>query len=166
VTGTSVSGGTAALPLSDLERALVLAKDSNAAGILQILELGWSTAAKCYVIDRQRTHETPCPPSGDGVLVLVEDNVFRVQARLINVETGDIELSIDISHSTANFKGLKMTLLMPQLRSDVVTVSTAQPESRRQKVVHEVATALYDHIVRAPIAQQAPVLPEPSQATD
>lgn len=105
--------------LSDLERILIMARESRANAVLQIGQFGWEgTSARCFVATRQTppmrevtvAEHTGWDPAWRWVL---EAPLLRFTARLIDVEDGEIVASLAMNgkavHSlpgtyTARFK--------------------------------------------------------------
>jgi hypothetical protein len=133
--------------LSDLERALILAKDSNADALLQVGEIGFEPAERYFTLlegDLTNPKEVPEPPtSPDAVFVRVKEARFTFQAKLINVENGEIVVSMEISQSTSrvspatNIKGQAST------RETIAIIDTPQ---RRQAAVEQVMEAFNSHL--------------------
>jgi len=144
--------------LSDLERALILAKNSNADALLQVGEIGFSDAERHFVLpDGERANfkevpESPTSPNAFGVRI--KEAKFTFQAKLINVENGEIMVSMDISQSTSRVSpAVNMSVPLNQGHT-TIKVDTSQ---RRKEVVFQVMDAFSDHIsVRA---LQRPVQP-------
>jgi hypothetical protein len=124
--------------LSDLERALVLAKSSNAEALLQIIEIGWSRARRAFVQKGDRLREISIGTTVEGSkLVRVTESVFRFQARLINVDNGEIVMSIDVSQGTSRAISEPETIdvqMSPLQGATTSEIDTDDPERRREVV--------------------------------
>jgi hypothetical protein len=143
--------------LSDLERALVLARNSNTEALLQIVDLGWTDRRRPFVLAGDRYQEVAPGTSVDpSHLVRVREAVFRFEARVINVEDGEIVMSIDVSQGTSRVISSPMTV--PITSSPLETASkrdidTDEPD-RRRVVVKQVMDGLVSRLTQgASVAQ-------------
>ena len=148
--------------LTGLERALVLAKRSNAEGLLQVMDVGWKdNTGRPFVLKGERFEEVPAGSMVDGTKLLrVQEGVFKLQARVIDVDSGEIVVSIDLAQTT--------TRALPEPRTMTMTVGGTEPmpdistddAQRRQLVVDQVMNVL---IARLNSAPKTPVSPEAAQ---
>jgi hypothetical protein len=134
--------------LSDLERALVLARGSNAEALLQILEIGWVQGERSFVLDQDRFDEVGHGISvNSSALVQVGEAIFKFQARLISVDNGEILMNIEILQGTSR--------VSPPQKLDVTSsplngmsrhfIDTDGPD-RRQTVVSQVMAAFLSRL--------------------
>lgn len=132
--------------LSDLERALVLARNSNAEALLQVIEFGWTDGHRSFVRAGDQFHEvTPGTNVDPSSLVRVREAVFRFQARVINVENGEIVMSIDVSQGTSRVISPPRTMVItssPIANSSTQVIDTDQPDRRREVVSQVMDTFL------------------------
>ena len=132
--------------LSDLERALILAKKSNADALLQVGELEFKPSERYFTVrkgDRGNFTEVPDPPSVDSWRLRVKEARLSFQAKLINVENGEIVISMEFSQSTSR--------VAPPLHIDVPlsseeTIITIDNRQRRQAALTQVMEAFSSHI--------------------
>lgn len=99
-------GTEGATSLSDLERALVLAKKSNAEGLLQVSTLEWRPQVRHYV-RRQGSTELELVSADEyvthrGVKLTVKSPELKFEGKLIDVESGEIVASVALAHSVAD----------------------------------------------------------------
>jgi hypothetical protein len=141
--------------LSDLERALILARDSNADALLQVGEIGFAPAERYFILvegDRERFAEVPEPPSSlDAYQVRIKESRFTFQAKLINVENGEIVVSMDFSQGTSRVE--PPLDIRVQLGRDEIIATIDTPE-RQRKAVKQVMEAFSSHISTAPSQAQ------------
>jgi hypothetical protein len=114
--GREETGGGQAVNLSDVERALVMAKKSGADAILQIgvYDLKSNRKSRFFVreikqITYREVSQREFENSKDVKRVSFSSDVYHFIGRLIDVETGEVRASIDIE-SAANWN-------MPELYS-------------------------------------------------
>ncbi len=160
ITGRVASGPTEgraieASRLSDLERALILAKDSNADALLQVGKMGFSPAERYFVLDDHdpsKLKEVLEPPAkSDGLHLLLKEARYTFQARLINVENGEILVSVDIAQSTSRVAPIDWEV---QSRGSE-TIAPIDTPQRRRRAVTQVMEALSNHI--SPRDSQGPL---------
>jgi hypothetical protein len=132
--------------LSDLERALVLARNSNAEALLQVIEIGWTDSHRAFVRAGDRFGEVASGTNVDpSSLVRVREAVFRFQARVINVENGEIVMSIDVSQGTSRVISPPRTMVVtssPMSGSSTRAIDTDQPDRRRAAISQVMDTFL------------------------
>jgi hypothetical protein len=160
ITGRVASGPVAARAdeasrLSDLERALILAKDSNADALLQVGEIAFVPAERYFTLlegDFRQFKEVPESPAAPGVYCIrIKEARFDFQAKLINVENGEIVLSMDISQSTSRVSPMTSMDVLANRGETTITIDSPQ---RRQAAVVQVMDAFNSHIsARAPQAR-------------
>jgi hypothetical protein len=130
--------------LSDLERALVLARNLNARALLQVTQLGWTDGRRWFVRSGERFQEigpghTLDPPNS----VKVSEVVFHFQAKVISVDDGEIVMSIDASQGTSRVleqpKSIEITT--SPAGSGAREIDTDMPD-RRQSAVDQVMAVL------------------------
>jgi hypothetical protein len=138
VTDESGNRVEAAANLSDLERALVLAKASNADVLFQVSEIGWTTGYRSFI----RTDDTfrEVRPgvsivSKSGV-VRVRDAIFRIRGRIIDVESAGILASVNIAQNCSFVTPIVRELEVGRRTS--TTGITADVPTRRRKAVEDV----------------------------
>jgi hypothetical protein len=141
--------------LSDLERALILAKDSNADALLQVGEIGFVPAERYFTLlegDLRHFKEVPEPPARPGTYCIrIKEARFTFQAKLINVENGEIVVSMDISQSTSRVSPMTSMDVLPNREETTMTIDSPQ---RRQAAVMQVMDAFNNHIsARSPQAR-------------
>jgi hypothetical protein len=133
--------------LSDLERALILAKNSNADALLQVGEIGFEPTERYFTLlegDKSHLKEVPeLPASLDACVIRMKEARFTFQAKLINVENGEIVVSMEISQSTSR---VSPTIDMDVLVSRGQTIITADTPQRRQATVTQVMDAFDSHL--------------------
>jgi hypothetical protein len=103
--GAKTEGATG---LSDLERALVLARKSNADALLQVSELEWVDSARWFVpkpgmsglAEAESKEEFEAADSRRRVAITSPRLVFI--GKIIDVESGEIVASIDLSRSVGD----------------------------------------------------------------
>jgi hypothetical protein len=124
--------------LSDLERALVLAKASNVDVLFQISEIGWTTGYRSFI----RTDDTfrEVRPgisiiSKSGV-VRVRDAIFRIRGRIIDVESAEILASVNIAQNCSLVTPIGRELEVGR-RTRTIGI-TADVPTRRRKAVEDV----------------------------
>ena len=142
--------------LSDLERALVLARNSNADALLQIIEIGWTDGRRAFVRNSDAFQEVAAGTQVDGSgLVRVHEAQFRFQARVISVDNGEIVMNIDVAQSTSRVipetKTIEVTS-SPIQHSSGQRIDTDEPERRRWVVSQVMDTFLARLTQRAPNA--------------
>jgi hypothetical protein len=132
--------------LSDLERALVLARNSNAEALLQIVDIGWMDGRRPFVLVGDRYQEVAPGTSVDpSALVRIREAVFKLQARVINVENGEIVMSIDVSQGTSRVISPPMTISVrssPIGSGSTNEIDTDEPDRRRAVVSQVMDTFL------------------------
>jgi hypothetical protein len=132
--------------LSDLERALVLAKNSNADALLQIIEIGWTDGHRAFVLTGDQFQEVATGAEVEGQnLVRVQEAIFRVQARVISVENGEILMSIDVSQGTSSAIPEPKAIVVQSSPTQGVatqTIDTDDPDRRRRAVSQVMDTLL------------------------
>jgi hypothetical protein len=95
--------------LTDLERALILARKSNADALLQVIDIDWKQDPRHYryfrlASDGQRFEELASreqfesTPSNQGWRVMGPS--FHFEAKIIDVESGEIVAAVDMAQST------------------------------------------------------------------
>jgi len=136
-----------ATQLSDLERALILAKKSNADVLLQVGEFEFKPSERYFVIvDGGRNRFTEVSERQDRpgyYFVRVKEARLRFQAKLINVENGEIVILMDFSQSTSRVAPkLDMEVQLGR-REPVITIDTRQ---LRQAVLTQVMDAFSSHV--------------------
>jgi hypothetical protein len=128
---------------------LILAKDSNADALLQVGEIGFEPAERYFTLlegDPRNLKEVPeLPTSPDAIVVRVKEARFTFQAKLINVENGEIVVSMEISQSTSR---VSPAINIPNVngqasRMEPIVVDTPQ---RRQAAVTQVMEAFNSHL--------------------
>lgn len=151
VTGRVVldSGGTrveTAANLSDLERALVLARDSNADVLLQVVELDWTPGTRAFVREGDKFREVPRgTPVHPASLARVHEAVFRFQARLINVVNAEIVMAVDIMQGTSRVTSPWTMRISSRGASAEIDTNTAE---RRRAAVTQVMRAFLARLAR------------------
>jgi hypothetical protein len=131
--------------LSDLERALVLARNSNAEALLQVTQLGWiDDGRRWFVRSGERFQEIGPGHTLDAAnSVKVREAVFHFQAKVISVDKGEIVMSIDASQGTSRVlqepKGIEITTSLAG--ADAREIETDMPD-RRQSAVDQVMAVL------------------------
>lgn len=131
--------------LSDLERALVLARKSNADALLQVLDVGFVRGHRWFTADPDGVfHEVA--PGHDVQLsnsVKVLESLFHFQARPISADAGEIVMSVEITQSTsrthtpADPKTFSWQTTPSGLTGSAREIDTDSPEHRRE-VIEEV----------------------------
>jgi hypothetical protein len=142
--------------LSDLERALILAKKSNADALLQVGEIAFQPAERLFAfLEGDSSHlmeVTEQSSSPDAIFVRMKEERFSFQAKVINVDDGEILVSMDISQSTSRVSPAINTNVQLRRGETILTVDT--PE-RRQAAVVQVMEALNNHIIARPAEANA-----------
>jgi hypothetical protein len=137
--------------LSDLERALILAKGSNADVLLQVGEIAFESGERHFTLldrgssDLKEVQERPSNP--DACYVRMKEARFTFQAKVINVENGEILVSMDISQSTSRVPPAINSTVRLSPGETIVTVDTP---ARRQSAVFQVMEALNAHVTARP----------------
>lgn len=158
-------GTQGATGLSDLERALVLARKSNADCILQVTELTWKDSSRYFIptgeggsLDEAKSREEYLAASAQRRFSVISPRLTFI-GKLIDVETGEVVVSVDLSRSVGDVSvpaSYKITS-----REFNVNSSTA-----RESIVAEVMDALAQIVSsgppRAPTAAPPPPPPAPS----
>jgi hypothetical protein len=106
VTGRAVQdpSGTqleSAAQLSDLERALVLAKRSNAEALFQVGRLDWVPSKRSFVCTDTCTEVALGTPVLASDLIQVQEATLFLEGKLIDVEDGAVVMAFDIAQSTS-----------------------------------------------------------------
>jgi hypothetical protein len=85
--------------LSDLERALILAKDSGADVLFQVLEIGWVKGRRVFVREGHMFREVHSgePKDTSPGTAHVQDAEFRIRGRIIDVESAAILAFVDVA---------------------------------------------------------------------
>lgn len=137
--------------LSDLERALVLARNSNAEALLQIVDIGWTDGHRPFVLVGDKYQEVvPGTSVAPSALVRVREAVFKLQARVINVENGEIVMSIDVSQGTSRVVSSPTIISVqssPIGNGSTNDIDTDDPD-RRRAVVSQVMDAFLARLVQ------------------
>jgi hypothetical protein len=99
--------GSNAVVLSQLERALVLAKKSNADALLQVEQLEWTPESRKFVYTPPNAAfvaasdaDWAATPAGQHYAIV--GPTLHIQGKLIDVESGEVMVAIDISQATVN----------------------------------------------------------------
>jgi hypothetical protein len=133
--------------LSDLERALILAKKSNADALLQVGELGFKPSERYFAVlegDREKYAEIPEPPDSRGSCVVrIKEARFGFEAKLINVENGEIVISVDLSQSTSRVAPSLDMIIQLNREETVIEIDTLK---RRQAATTQVMEGFSSHI--------------------
>lgn len=150
-------GGDTATQLSDLERALVLARKSNADAILQVMEIGWRddlpAVDRYYWFDDKTWHELEKKPESDWFrqnrgkehrLAIIRGPALAFQAKVIDVETGEIVAAVDLAQSTVGEIESKVLYLPKKGKKEVKITS----DELRAAVIDAVMERLADVIVK------------------
>ncbi len=103
----SSESGSNAVVLSQLERALVLAKKSNADALLQVEQLEWTQESRKFVYTPPSAafaaaSETDWAATPTGQHYAFVGPTLHIQGKLIDVESGEVMVAIDISQATVN----------------------------------------------------------------
>jgi hypothetical protein len=186
----SSESGSAATNLSQLERALVLAKKSNADALLQVESLGWEPQSRGFVYT--------VPPSGPPPAFFreaaspeewsatpftqryaIQGPTMHFVGKLIDVESGEVNVVIDLTQPTYDLlpPGFAMTFKWTQGKGfdpaeyGSGSISTDQP-MMRQQAQDNLMSALAGRIaggaaqprptVFLPNPMQPPVAPPPT----
>ena len=133
--------------LSDLERALILAKNSNADALLQVGEIGFVPAERYFTLlegNMRHFEEVPELSSRTATYCIrIKEARFVFQAKLINVENGEILVSMDISQSTSRVSPMTSMDVLPNREESTMSIDSPQ---RRQAAVMQVMDAFNNHI--------------------
>jgi hypothetical protein len=144
------SAGDAHLsPLSELERALVLAKKVGADTLLEVNLLKWERSVRTFA--RTKTTFTELEAgiqADDGDLVRVQERVFHFQGRLIHVESGEVRAAFAIAQSTSRVKPLRRDISM---RDQLEDIQTDTPD-RRQLAVSQALETFALHVIASRLA--------------
>jgi hypothetical protein len=141
VTGRVVSDASGnrvepAANLSDLERALVLARNSNANALLQISEIGWRPDQRVLVRDGHRFREVAVGTQINSAnLFRVTESVFRLQARVIDVDTGEIVMSIELSQGTSRVASVSQAIDVQSSQSQIDADGPERKYEARKQVM-------------------------------
>lgn len=147
ITARAVSGTNAASPtaaatkLSDLERALILARDTHVDALLQITELRYEP----FELALSETHGRLLPATASDQTpthALASLAMFKLRARLIEVAEGDILLSIDLSQSTARALPVDERRAIPHSGVEHIDLATSD---RKQHALTQVMEAMLGH---------------------
>lgn len=145
------------LQLSEVERALVLARDSNADAVLQILSWRWMEpessehSRRYFVEDIQgssfaEVDQLAFERSGDRLTHTYEGRVLSFTGRLIDVENGEVIASFKIEVPTINV----VDPLIVTFNEDgkVQTQSYAWPDDqrKRQAATERAIATLFDRL--------------------
>lgn len=145
--------------LSDLERALILARKSGAEALLQVIDIGWTDSARPFVRDGDRFDEVSRGAAVDGSRLLrVREAIFLMRARLINVENGEIVMSLDVSQGTSRVidppKEIKVeSNPMQGVQTQAIDTDTTE---RRRTVVDQVMRTFLSRLASGPLTTSAP----------
>jgi hypothetical protein len=139
--------------LSDLERALVLAKESNAEVLLQIVEIDLKDRYRPFVPGSREGRFQEIRPGAQvdqgTQVVRVHEKVFSLRARAINVENGEIVMSVDVSQGTSYALPEPKTVAIVEQslfeRVGTKEVTTDEPE-RLQKAIEQVLDAFLSRL--------------------
>ncbi len=182
------SSGSNATGLSQLERALVLAKKSNADALLQVEVLEWAPESRRFIYQPPAPSFVPATeadwnatPSGQRYTIV--GPTLRIEGKLIDVESGEVMAAIDLSQATVNLVAPNATKSFTWIDGQGFTydsaygngkMSTESPEFR-QKAQDALMGALAAHVaggpndpppVAAPPPQPAPVAAAPPPAPE
>jgi hypothetical protein len=145
VSGNRVETG-ANLPY--LERALVMARGSNADAVLQVIRVGWTDGQRWFV---RSASGDQLQEIGPGVMldasnsVRVREAFYQFQARVISVDKGEIVMSIEASQTTSRSPAQPITFSWqssPGGLSGPREIDTNTPEHRREVVDEVMAVVL------------------------
>jgi len=143
--------GSAATNLSQLERALVLAKKSNADALLQVESLAWEPQSRGFVYSAPPNGPAPAsfreaasPEEWAGTPFLqrysIQGPAMHFVGKLIDVESGEVTVVIDLTQPTHDLlpPGFAMTFKWTQGKGfdpaeyGSGSISTDRPEIRQQ----------------------------------
>jgi hypothetical protein len=163
VTGRVVDGpdgrrvAESATQLNDLERALVLARKSNADAVLQLMDMGWRDDVpelyRYYWFDEGAWQEMTTKPDGEWYrqnrgkesrLVVVKGPALGFTAKVIDVESGEIVASVELIQSTVGEVEGK-TVYFPKKGKKEIKLTS---DELRRAVIDSVMNRLADVIVK------------------
>jgi hypothetical protein len=135
--------------LSYVEKALLLARQTNAEAILQLIEARWEDHYRTFVnedgtygeVQRDETADTLDPAK-------VTEERFVLKARLIDVNDGSVLLSVDLSQGTSNVGDFTLNVPLDRTRQGH-EISTSSPQNK-QAVMELIARALVSKLRDAP----------------
>jgi hypothetical protein len=138
--------GQAAAHMSQLERALVLAKKSNADALLQVEVLGWAPESRRFVyrppatsFDKATQADWDHTPNNQHYSIV--GPTLHLAGKLIDVESGEVMEEIDLAQATVNLvdreNAKEFTWMGPEQGFMPVdygdgTMSTESPEFRQR----------------------------------
>lgn len=140
--------------LSDLERALILARKSNADVLLQVGEIAFTPSERYFTLFESDPHhltEVFDPPSGpyNSYRIRIKEARFTFQAKVISVEDGEILLSMDISQTTSRVAPRLTWTFLGSRDETIISIDTPQ---RRRAALKQVMEAFSNHM--SPTAPQ------------
>jgi hypothetical protein len=151
-------GGEPGRNLSDLERALVLARKSNADAVLQLIEMRWKDDVpelyRYYWFDAATSHwaEMNKKPDADWYkenrkhedrLAVVKGPTLGFQAKLIDVDSGEIVAAVDMLQSTVDEVAAKTVVFPKKGRKEIRLAS----DDLKQAVVDSMMSRLAEIII-------------------
>lgn len=158
-------GGEAGRHLSDLERALVLARKSNADAILQLIEMRWRNDVpelyRYYWFDQGHWAEMRQKPDAEWFkqnrkheerLAVVKGPTLGFQAKVIDVESGEIVAAVDMLHSTVSEVDGHTVVFQKRGRKELFLGS----EDLKNAVAESMMNRLADIIVKGNPRARAP----------
>jgi hypothetical protein len=106
ITGRVVTSGdmVGAAPMSDLERALVLARTSHADALLQIARVTRERSYRAFVWEGAGPYREvqPGTPVSAADVLRVHETRFQIQARVIDTADGAVTMAIDLTARTSD----------------------------------------------------------------
>lgn len=165
-------GGEAGRHLSDLERALVLARKSNADAILQLIEMRWKDDVpdlyRYYWFAEGKWAEMSQKPDAEwykenrkreGRLAVIKGPTLGFQAKLIDVESGEIVAAIDMLHSTVDEVAGRTVVLPKKGRKEHRLASVDLKDAVAESMMNRLAEVIVNG---SPRAARMPA-PEPTK---
>lgn len=131
ITGRVVQGteddktGQARSAFSDVERALVLARNSNAEALLQAVRLDEDSNVRSFVARVDELQEVDqVEPTKAGVELT--ERTYRFVARVIDVQSESIVLLVDVSRNTTEAEDMRWSIELD--RNEVARISTTDAD--------------------------------------
>jgi hypothetical protein len=151
--GADDSAAGQAAVLTDVERALVLARDLNAEALLQVVMLEDREKVLTLVaVGSQLRAAERIERNQAGVLL--SEKRLRLRARVIDVESGRIVMLVDIAQSTTDAEGIDRDIKLD--RKEIKQLSTADDENQAlavEQILNAVAERLRPRSAGEPSAR-------------
>lgn len=129
----------AAVQLSDVERALLLAREFKAEAILQVAELGPEAVQEVATVQSVEGRAYYAQATVNG-------SVFRFRGRLIDVDSAEIALSFDVAQDTLRVEGFAQKV---DTRRPLAPISR-DTEHLKTAAINQVFDVIGSYLVRAP----------------